>query len=285
MIKAVYEQHMGTDLTVVNAARCSFAKRSSYLHDPINDVWYLGPGDVGLIEYLARGFQRGDWDQILADLAANGDPLEIAKVVRDVRDMPVHWAPFGHCAVTIIETVPIFVARQRFKHKIGFVESEVSRRYVDGPPEFFEPDGWRRRAENVKQGSSDELVAIDGLTISHKVAIHDQTGELVLDRAGQPVLFDARILVTDRDEIAAKIYDTLLQAEVCPEQARMVLPQSMMTTYWATGSLYAWANAYKARSNSHAQKEIRDLAAQWARIISPRFPVSWRALTRYEVAA
>ena len=72
----------------------------------------------------------------------------------------------------------------------------------------------------------------------------------------------------------------MIEHGVAPEQARMVLPQSMLTTYWVTGSLYAWANAYIQRSDSHAQVEIQQLAAQWDTIIQPLFPESWKALTK-----
>ena len=127
-MRAEYIDHLGSDLTCVNAARVSFDKESDWeYHEKFSGavVKDLSDKDARLISYLAN----------------NG-----------------HWSPFSHTAITMRETVPIFVARQRFKHMVGFTYNEVSRRYVDDAPEFYTPDTWRKRAENVKQGSSEETV-------------------------------------------------------------------------------------------------------------------------------
>lgn len=228
-MKAELIDVMGDDLRVVNAARVSFDKESEWEpvdveHDPFGgfSIEYgqkLGEKDVKLLNYLAK----------------HG-----------------HWTPFSHVMITMRETVPIFIARQRFKHKVGFTENEVSRRYVDDKPEFFTPDEWRGRAGNKKQGSSDVVISID-----------DDLYEGLLSHAEE-------------------VYNKLLEAGVAPEQARMVLPQSMMTSYYVTGSLSAWARAYKLRSYEDAQKEIRDLASQWGEIIGsiPSLQHSWAALTQ-----
>jgi thymidylate synthase (FAD) len=208
-MQAEYVDHMGGDVTVVNAARVSFNKHISYIHDR----------DVRLIRFLAR----------------NG-----------------HWTPFGHPQITMRETVPLFVARQRFKHMVGFVYNEVSRRYVDDEPEFFIPASWRKRPDsNIKQGS--------GETHQQSPAWHAH-----YNNAMQNI---------------RHLYNCMVQAGVAPEQARMVLPQSMYTSYYVTGSLAAWARAYKLRADDHAQVEIQQLAAQWDDIVRPLFPVSWTALT------
>lgn len=216
-----YVGHMGDDLRVVNAARVSFDKESEWdyvgkLEEPV-----LPSGDERLINYLAKHN---------------------------------HWTPYSHCMVTLRETVPIFVARQRFKHMVGFAYNEVSRRYVDDEPEFFIPDEWRAKADNKKQGSGD--------------AIPYEFNELYISEAGEVCRHS---LVT---------YNRMLKSGICPEQARMVLPQNMMTSYYVTGSLAAWARAYKQRIDEHAQKEIQDLAKKWGEIIDPMFPASWAALTR-----
>jgi thymidylate synthase (FAD) len=172
-----------------------------------------------------------------------------------------HWTPFSHPVITVVESVPIFVARQRFKHMVGFTYNEVSRRYVDEEPTLYEPEFWRKRAENKKQGSLDEAVtkwsswydAYDGNIYGSDV-------------------------VKDLNERALGTYKYLLDNGVAPEQARMVLPQSMYTEYYVTGSLAAFARAYKQRIDEHAQKEIRDLAKEWDKIIRPLFPVSWSVL-------
>jgi thymidylate synthase (FAD) len=174
-----------------------------------------------------------------------------------------HWTPFSHPQICMRETVPIFVARQRFKHMVGFTYNEVSRRYVDDEPEFYTPDSWRSRPEgSVKQGSGSDIV--DTVWMRDPV----EPFSMPIDNA-----YD---LYTDQ---AKGLYESMLVAGVSPEQARMVLPQSMLTSYYVTGSLAAWARAYKQRIDAHAQEEIRDLAVQWDKVIAPLFPESWPVLT------
>lgn len=245
-MKAEYLDHMGNDLTVVNAARVSFAAVSDELTEK----------DKGLIQFLARGCMKKDWDALIEELsspdAASVDNYdEINHLLKHVKNMPTHWTPFSHAMVSVRETVPIFVARQRFKHMVGFTYNEVSRRYVDDTPEFHIPDVWRARPDGgIKQGSG---------------GAHRDSDEFHRDYAGMI----NRVKAT---------YNDMIKQGVAPEQARMVLPQSMLTTYWVTGSLYAWANAYIQRSDSHAQLEIQQLAKQWDEIIRPLYPVSWSAL-------
>ena len=166
-----------------------------------------------------------------------------------------HWTPFGHPQVQLRITAPIFVARQWFRSVIGVARNEVSRRYVDSDPVFFTPNTWRARpTANIKQGSGDGLEPHD-----QKVAFE------ILQRA---------------QDMAEQAYFQLLDIGVAPEQARMVLPQSMETTWIETGSLAYWARVFKLRADHHAQGEIQDLAAMVAEVVQPLFPVSWRALTQ-----
>ena len=214
---------MGTDLSVVNAARVSFDKESDW------DVDYSDEGSIVGVNCLS------DRDKKLIYYLANHG----------------HWTPFSHPQITLREKVPIFVARQRFKHMVGFSYNEVSRRYVDSPPEFFVPDSFRTKAENKKQGSGDDHYRSE----LHKAALEKHYSD-ILD-----------------------YYQYLLDEGICPEQARMILPQSMYTEYYVTGSLAAWARMYNQRTDSHAQKEIQDLALAVGKIIAPLYPVSWSALT------
>ena len=247
-MKAEYLDHMGNDLTVVNAARVSFSAVSTE----------LSKKDIGLIQFLARGCMKKDWDAVLDFITGEDDLGSVSRehansLLKWAKNMPTHWTPFSHAMITIRETVPIFVARQRFKHTIGFTYNEVSRRYVDDTPEFHMPgeEGWRARPVNgIKQGSGD----------THEYSF------MFNPRYEQHILR------------CQDLYEDMIADGIAPEQARMVLPQSMLTTYWVTGSLYAWANAYIQRSDSHAQKEIQDLAGQWDEIIRPLYPVSWSAL-------
>jgi thymidylate synthase (FAD) len=197
---------MGTDLTVVNAARVSMSKESLEMCDQ----------DERLIAYLARHN---------------------------------HWTPFAHPQITLRIRMPIFVARQWFKHQIGITRNEVSRRYVSDEPEFFMPATWRARAANVKQGSSTD-------------AVRDT--------------YEVQCVVAEVYRAAHESYTYLLQAGVCPEQARMVLPQAMFTEFVETGSLAAYARLARLRLDPHAQLEVREYAQQVADIIAPLFPVSWK---------
>jgi thymidylate synthase (FAD) len=215
--------YMGSDLTVVNAARVSFDKESVWGLKVSEDHTYikqvLKDEDKRLINYLARYN---------------------------------HWTPFGHCQVTIRETVPIFVARERFRHTVGFVYNEVSRRYVSDTPEIWRPEVWRSKPEgSIKQGSGDQF--------------DDQNW-------ADDIYLEATVK-------AKKAYDSLINAGVAPEQARAVLPQSMYTSYYVTGSLSAWARFYNLRAAPDAQYEIQELAEKVDEIIRPLFPVSWEALT------
>jgi len=216
-----YIQHMGSDLTVVNAARVSFEKESEA------EDW----------EYLDLGQASGDFVAVL-----NEKDQKLIKYLAKHN----HWTPFGHCQVTFRIKAPIFVARQLGKHQVGMVWNEVSRRYVDSEPEFFSIDMFREKADNVKQGSKDEA------TIPYSLdPLHHYTLEC---------------------------YNNLLKMGVCPEQARMVLPQSMYTEWYWTGSLAAWARVCKLRLDPHTQKETRDIAQVISDKMSIIFPVSWSAL-------
>jgi thymidylate synthase (FAD) len=186
--------------------------------------------------------------------------LEIEGLMNHLKNMPTHWTPFGHTAITLHMKAPLFVARQLGKHQTGLVWNEVSRRYVSDEPEFYTPEVWRKAAANVKQGSSDEAVT-------------------------DPDYSDANAYVTEVVEVdlykcALDTYKHILGIGVCPEQARMVLPQSMYTEWYWTGNLYAFANVFIQRTDSHAQKETQEIAHQIGSIISPLFPVSWKALTQ-----
>ena len=213
MITATYIDHMGTDLTVANAARVSFGKQSEM---DTSDVWgppTLKGKDAKLIRYLAKH---------------------------------KHISPFGHCFASFHVKAPVFVARQLVKHK--FLRwNEISRRYVDSEPEFYVPDVWRGRSEDKKQGSSGKV------TVSSDIA-------------------------RDMAESAKKDYEYLLDQGVCPEQARMVLPQSMLTEWYWSGSLDAFADMCKLRCAPDTQAETAEVAWEIDRIMVGLFPVSWRAL-------
>jgi thymidylate synthase (FAD) len=199
---------MGDDITVVNAARVSFAK----------EVEEFGEKDTRLIKYLARHN---------------------------------HWTPFAHVTATFRVTAPVFVARQLFKHVVGLVTNEVSRRYVDDEPQLFLPDEWRMKPVNAKQGSS---------------GVHPYQEELTG-------------LYKEAGEAALGVYNVMIEMGVAPEQARMILPQSMQTEWYWTGSLASFARVCKQRISDDAQAETRYIAEEISDQLSGVAPVSWEVLT------
>ena len=163
-----------------------------------------------------------------------------------------HWSPFAHASLQFRIKAPIFVARQLVKHQIGLTWNEVSRRYVDFPPELYKPDSWRGRPKNSKQGSDGEIEL-------------DQTINYSMESAMESCLI---------------LYNTLLQKGVAPEQARMVLPQSMMTEWYWSGTLYAFSRVCNLRCKLDTQKETRDVADEMYKICDDKFPYSWLYLTK-----
>jgi thymidylate synthase (FAD) len=166
-----------------------------------------------------------------------------------------HWTPFGHVNATFVIKAPIFVARQLGKHQVGLVWNEVSRRYVDEEPEFFFPDEWRGRPVNAKQGS-------DG------IIKEDTYGELYGD------YFDSYEAVN----ICLSWYKNNIEQGMAPEQARMILPQNMMTEWWWTGSLAAFARVFNLRLDPHTQKETQDVCQMMYDLLLPNFPNALKAL-------
>lgn len=214
-------EYMGSDLSVIDAARVSFDKKSEWEIIKDNDgttKHVLNNKDARLIKYLAQHN---------------------------------HWTPFSHPQITLRITIPIYVARQLAKHQVGGTVNEVSRRYVKYVPKIDLPTHWRKAAENVKQGSSEELITID------------PSMQIQLDKW---------------QELTTLLYEDLLLMGVCPEQARAVLPVCSETTWIWTGSLYFFARVCKLRLDPHAQKETREVAERISSIMNEIFPESWNVL-------
>ena len=165
-----------------------------------------------------------------------------------------HITPFMHVQYSVRIKMPIFIARQWFKSTVGVARNEVSRRYVDDPPEFYYPDSWRGKPDNKKQGSSDEVIDI-------------REGKTIIDP------------YTRLMQSAQWTYEYMLRQGVCPEQARMCLPQSMYTEIIETGSLMAAARICALRIHDDAQQEIQELARMLQDEVFDIAPVSWEALT------
>ena len=163
-----------------------------------------------------------------------------------------HWSPFAHCSMKFRFKAPMFIARQFQKHVVGFAWNEVSRRYVSSDPSFFVPESWRQRPDNMKQGSVTE-------------------GET-------PLTHDVLDAYVGQMRSHAKDYKVMMNQNICPEQARMCMPQSMMTEWIWTGSLMAWARFVKLRSDSHAQMECWPYASAVREEMNRYFPAASAAL-------
>ncbi len=224
--------HMGSDLMVCNAARVSFSKDTEWEIDEEavarlresgssyhpEDVQKLGERDAKLLKYLAKH---------------------------------QHWTPFAHPQITLRVKAPISIRTQMFKSKVGFVENEISRRYVSFEPEFYSPEWRGKPTDGAKQGSDDFI----------------------------EIKPDIQKTFDNMLEGCMRTYNDLLGAGVAPEQARFMLPQGMYTEWYWTGSLAAYARFYKQRIDTHAQYEVREYAKAIGILISRLFPVSWECLT------
>jgi len=199
---------MGGDLTAVNSARCSFAKKKDVFDEK----------DERLIRYLASH---------------------------------KHWTPFGHIILQFRITAPIFVARQWYRHTVGFARNEESRRYIRNEPSVFHPTNWRSKPEgSIKQGSG---------SVHQDSHFWDKDYKDLVDRS-------------------LRFYNKMIEDGVAPEQARMVLPQATETSWVETASLYAYARLCNERMQPDAQVEIRDLAEMVYNQCRDVAPVSWKEL-------
>lgn len=208
-MKVEYVDKMGSDLTIVNAARVSYAKTKTA----------FSPSDEKLIKFLAEH---------------------------------EHWSPFGHASIQFRIKAPVFVARQLVKHQVGLIWNEVSRRYVDFPPEFFTPHAWRGKPKDSKQGS-------DGII------------ELSQD---EEMMYASTMIACE------ELYQKLLDKGIAPEMARMVLPQNMYTEWYWSGSLYAFARVCNLRCAKDTQLETQNIANQIDEICKQKFPISWKYLRK-----
>ena len=162
-----------------------------------------------------------------------------------------HNSPFFHPQIQMRLRMPIWVAREWFRHTVGFARNEISRRYVDDSPQYYVPTSLRARDANLKQGSKDEVISDN-----------EKAVEIIKH-------------VTDACDLT---YKSLLELNVAPELARIILPQSMYTEFIETGSLSAYARLCSLRMADGAQKEIQMYAEAVGVILSEKFPVSWAAL-------
>lgn len=276
----------GSDLGIVNAARRSFGKRSEWdytcfcgikkVPDSEYNKWVgcgadqmdchrerkhrsLKDKDKRLLEFLARGMTADDFDEFVNEVSVLGDNdncyeeqdfKELKELLWQWRNTPTHDTPFNHGFFSFEIKAPIFVRAQLVKHEY-LIMSEFSRRYITDDIEFYQPTVWRKAAADVKQGSSEE--SVDWITTPSNLPA--QAAESMLG-----------------------VYSKLLVEGVAPEQARMVLPQSLMTSWTWSGTLGAFAKMCTLRIHPEAQYEAQLVAQQVYKYLKEYYPVGAKAL-------
>ena len=189
-------------------------------------------------------------DDLLILEHGTDDSDTAAALLKEIRTRPTHWSAFAHTAITIVCSAPVPIRTQAFKHQVGLTANEESRRYIDAKPQYYIPEFRSRPTGSIKQGSG--LVHHNNLHWKQKYYLQCVA--------------------------AIQTYEDMISDGVSPEQARFVLPQGTIVNWVWTGNLYAFANFYIARSDTHAQKEIQELAEQIDLILRPLFPKAWQAL-------
>jgi len=202
-------------------------------------------GDLSIVNSA-----RVSFDKISEEMSGRDE-----KLIRYLAEHQ-HMTPFRHNFIQLRCSVPLFLARQLMKHQAGLTWNEVSRRYVDGIPEFYYPEGWRERPDkSIKQGS--------GKVHKYSDNIKEGYAEILEELLGH--------------------YTDMIENGVAPEMARMVLPQSMMVDFIWTGNLLAFAHVYNLRSGEGAQEEAKVFAELLKKAIAPAFPIGWNALVHKSV--
>lgn len=239
-IKAELLDYMGNDLAVVDAARVSFNKKSEWAKfnclDCENAVQFACGEDCACISEGAEKQKtlKGS-DKKLVEYLAKYD----------------HWTPFAHTALKFRCSAPVPIRTQAFKHKIGMVENEESRRYISSTPEIYIPEFFRAKPEgSIKQGSAGKHSSNEAYSALYRCI----TSECVA------------------------AYMEMLEVGICPEQARFILPQGAIVNWIWTGNLVSFANFYNKRTDTNAQYEVQLLAESVGKQIEEIFPVSWKAL-------
>ena len=251
-IKVELIDSMGSDLSTVNSARVSFDKESEF-HEEWDYDGNCPPEGFTEYDQYDSDMERG----MSGYRKIKDSDKKLIKYLASHK----HMTPFRHNQIQIRCHAPIFLARQLGKHQAGLSWNEVSRRYVDSEPKFFVPDEWRGRPDgSIKQGSGGVV----------------DTSEMWTTGYGAPQTLDN--MLRDVGDYQLCLYTEMLARGVAPEMARMVLPQSMMTSWYWSGNLLAFAHVYKERIAEGAQLEAQWFSEELDKAIRPLFPESWSAL-------
>ena len=211
-----YVDHMGSDLTIVNAARVSFGAQKEQLDEK----------DIKLINYLMQHN---------------------------------HTSPFEHCSITMRFTVPLFIRSQHHRHRT-WAYNEISRRYTSVDMKFYSPKEFRTQHKNNRQASNHENI------------------DPVLDSSFMSIGFEnASEAVKMHNTRSMSLYNALLDAGVCREQARGVLPQNLYTEYYGTVNLHNLLKFVSLRVHEGAQWEIQQVAKACLDIAVTHFPIAVKA--------
>jgi thymidylate synthase (FAD) len=240
---------MGTDLSVVNDARASFAKESKFERITFEteeecDEWFENGG---------QGYYDL-YDYVMSDRWYGGYPVYVLsdkdkKLIKYLAKHD-HWTPFAHTTIKVRVSAPIPIRTQCFKHKIGFVENEESRRYIKTTPDIFIPEFREKPEGSIKQGSGGRHPDSEKWEASYSNVV----GNLVT------------------------MYEKMIEDGIAPEQARFILPQGAIVNCVWTGNLVSFANFCNKRLDPNAQQEVQEVARKVSDIIRPLFPVSFSAL-------
>ena len=212
-----YVQHMGNDLTIVNAARVSFGVEK-------NEV---DKRDRKLIRYLVKNR---------------------------------HTSTLEHNVVTFKFTVPLFVRGQHHRHRT-WSYNEISRRYTDKDLRFYEPSEFRTQHKSNRQASNEDD------TLNPEINVYSPA-------CSHPIPRLASDLIVKHHKDSVRLFDNLIAAGVCREQARGVLPQNLYTEYYGTVNLNNLIKFINLRDDSHAQWEIQKVAQACKEIATELWPVA-----------
>lgn len=293
-MQVTYIDHMGTDLSVVNAARVSFNKKSEWEKKCISyqewekssdtswseveaftDPYYgvelrrLRDSDAKLIQFLARGCTSGDWKRSLEAIFEKG-------VMSSYEDFAMHPVIQGE-------------ADENFKEMVELVEQ------LSSMPTHWTPFGHTAITLHIKapifvaRQLGKHQVGFVWNEVSRRYVDDDPefyTPSEFRKRSDDKKQGSSRettnwgvggLEASNKDSL--QLYRDMIEMGIAPEQARMVLPQNTYTEWYWTGNLYSFASMVNTRTKPDTQLETQEIAKQCGHLIEPLFPVSWKALT------
>tara|TARA_Y100001937_G_scaffold128702_1_gene207005 strand:+ start:14204 stop:14854 length:651 start_codon:yes stop_codon:yes gene_type:complete len=167
-----------------------------------------------------------------------------------------HTSPFEHCAITMRFTVPLFIRSQHHRHRT-WAYNEISRRYTSVDMQFYAPSKFRTQHKSNRQASNNDLI---DPTINSSYLLHGTDS--------------ASSALSKHHSASLSLYNGMIAAGVCREQARGVLPQNLYTQYYGTVNLHNLLKFVSLRIHKGAQWEIQQVARACLDIAKKHFPCS-----------